>query len=616
MDIIKEINIKYFRSIYNIKLKELNDCLIFSGKNDVGKSNILKALNLFFNNQTDWKTEFKFYNDFNFQRLSEVREKSIKGKQYIQIEIKFRRGSGFQNTLPTDFTVKKTWDRYSSIPKESNNLERKLSQGKINNSNLKIIHRSMTQYLNKVKFEYVPAIKDQRLFSHLLNELQDEIFSQLTKKGEEISGEIRRISDKYSESVIELKEEFQETTGIKSELALPVYANELFKVLNVVTDFDDSGNTRLNLDFRGDGIRLRYIPSLYNFLAVHHRGNYILGFEEPENSMEYGLGAKMARKFFDTYSKSSQIFIASHSPAFLDSTSSKVNFFRVHQEDGLTQIVKLKLIGGLLHFDKKDDENLKLSEELGLTELQRTFHKEYEKIIIESEHSKKIVNQLSEQIKRYTKPILYTEGKTDVLILNIAWEKLHPVNDIPIEILPVESTSVDGGDGGFGALNRKIESIKESEKLQIGLYDRDEAGYKKGFLKLNKNLLPYNNSDFVKMHKNGRSFAIVLPPQDGLEEFVKYTNLPLEFLFCQDDLNKKDDKGNGLIIKPFQQTIKFGNQVVDSITKDNLYFSSIESDTKKGFAEKIVPTFDVQSFSYFNLIFDTILQIIETSASD
>jgi len=213
MNFIKEINIKYFRSIYSIRLKELNDCIIFSGKNDVGKSNVLKALNLFFNNQTDWQTDFKFYNDFNFQRLSEVREESIKGKQYIQIEIKFRRGSGFQNSLPEEFSVKRTWDRNSSIPKESDDLERKLSKGKINNSNLKIIHRSLTQFLNKVKFEYVPAIKDSRLFSHLLNELQDEIFIQLTKKGEEISGEIAQISSKYSESVTALKTEFKESTG-------------------------------------------------------------------------------------------------------------------------------------------------------------------------------------------------------------------------------------------------------------------------------------------------------------------------------------------------------------------------------------------------------------------
>ena len=161
MNLIKEINIKYFRSIYNIRLKDLDDCIIFSGKNDVGKSNVLKAINLFFNNQTDWLVPFNFYNDFNFKRLSEVRDESIKGKQFIQIEIKFRRGAHFTNTLPAEFSVKRTWDRNSSQPKQSDDLNREMSQGKINNSNIKIIQRSLTQFLNKIKFEYVPAIKDK-----------------------------------------------------------------------------------------------------------------------------------------------------------------------------------------------------------------------------------------------------------------------------------------------------------------------------------------------------------------------------------------------------------------------------------------------------------------------
>ena len=56
-DVIKKIEISNFRSIHHqiIDCKELN---IFSGLNDSGKSNILKALNLFFNNETDFQKSF------------------------------------------------------------------------------------------------------------------------------------------------------------------------------------------------------------------------------------------------------------------------------------------------------------------------------------------------------------------------------------------------------------------------------------------------------------------------------------------------------------------------------------------------------------------------------
>ena len=39
---------------------------IFVGMNDVGKSNVLKALNLFFNGQTDYNVDFDFKKDFSY----------------------------------------------------------------------------------------------------------------------------------------------------------------------------------------------------------------------------------------------------------------------------------------------------------------------------------------------------------------------------------------------------------------------------------------------------------------------------------------------------------------------------------------------------------------------
>ncbi|HEY9184325.1 MAG TPA: AAA family ATPase [Salegentibacter sp.] len=609
MNLIKEINIKYFRSIYHLKLKDLNDCIIFSGKNDVGKSNILKALNLFFNNETDWHTEFSFYNDFNFKRLSEVREKSIKGKQYIQIEITFRRGSNFQRSLPSEFTVRRTWDRNSRLPKETTNLDKKFKAGKIETKNQKIVHRSLTQFFNKVKFEYVPAIKDRRLFSHLLNELQTEIFNQLNSKGREISKEIKLISDKYSDSIEGLKDEFKHSTGINSELALPVKANELFKVLNVLTDFETDETTKLNLDYRGDGIRLRYIPSLYNYLAKNHRGVYILGFEEPENSMEYGLGSRMAEKFFTEYSKNSQILITSHSPAFLDSKSKTVNFFRIYRSNQSTLAAKLEFSNSLFSLDENNLNNNLLTEELGLTKLQLKFHKLYEEKLKEAELTKKRVQELEKRVSTFTKPILYTEGITDVTILKSAWKKLYPDSDIPYEILPVQTTDEGGGDGGYASLNRKLESVKDSEPLQIGLYDYDSGGFDKGFNKLNKNFSKFNGKEFVQMHKNQNSFAMVIPEQPGLEDFYNFKNLPIEFLFSEQDLNKEVD-GRKLELSPYRMDVKMNGVTIDTEEYTDLQYCSIKKGSKKHFAEKVVPSLETASFENFKLLFSTIDEIL------
>jgi predicted ATP-dependent endonuclease of OLD family len=63
--IIKSIHIENFRSIKSIDA-DLTQLTIFVGRNDCGKSNILRALNLFFNGETNPGVEFAFEEDYNF----------------------------------------------------------------------------------------------------------------------------------------------------------------------------------------------------------------------------------------------------------------------------------------------------------------------------------------------------------------------------------------------------------------------------------------------------------------------------------------------------------------------------------------------------------------------
>lgn len=58
MNIIDSVTIRYFRSVYTLNLSNCKDLNVFSGKNDVGKSNIIKALNLFFNQETDYGKKY------------------------------------------------------------------------------------------------------------------------------------------------------------------------------------------------------------------------------------------------------------------------------------------------------------------------------------------------------------------------------------------------------------------------------------------------------------------------------------------------------------------------------------------------------------------------------
>ena len=70
MDIIEKIEIKHFRSFdggkdqTKVKIDNLSDLNVFSGANDSGKSNILRALNLFFNDEISPGIKFDKNRDF------------------------------------------------------------------------------------------------------------------------------------------------------------------------------------------------------------------------------------------------------------------------------------------------------------------------------------------------------------------------------------------------------------------------------------------------------------------------------------------------------------------------------------------------------------------------
>ena len=92
MQLIEKIEIKSFRSFGNQKkhktqIIDLKDLNIFSGGNDSGKSNILRALNLFFNQKTNLNEFIDFNKDF--FRPEERFAKNFIAEEMITIKIFF-----------------------------------------------------------------------------------------------------------------------------------------------------------------------------------------------------------------------------------------------------------------------------------------------------------------------------------------------------------------------------------------------------------------------------------------------------------------------------------------------------------------------------------------------
>lgn len=98
----------YFRSFYKFKIRHLKDLNIIFGKNDSGKSNIVRALNLFFSGTPDHNQPFEFPIDFCEQRSAES-EAAEDVRKFLYVKITFNTPPSFQKSLGKKFYVKRQW---------------------------------------------------------------------------------------------------------------------------------------------------------------------------------------------------------------------------------------------------------------------------------------------------------------------------------------------------------------------------------------------------------------------------------------------------------------------------------------------------------------------------
>jgi energy-coupling factor transporter ATP-binding protein EcfA2 len=381
---IVSVRIQNFRSIVKMTKEDFtpNNLNIIVGNNDMGKSNLLKALNLFFNNQTDLDKPYRFEDDFSFYA------QTGKGKaKEILIELVLQ--PPFANTKQVVW--KKTWRQEQNTAFE--NEYKYIDKTDIGKSNTR-------QWLNKLIFEYVPAVKGQTYFSHLMGKLHDVLNKVYENKFKTDSS---KFIEGIQDATTNITDNLEKLLGIKNKIQIPSEFKTLFSTLDF--GFEKDGKTFL-LSKRGDGIKARHIPIILKYIADQEKSlskqgftkpDIIWGFEEPENNLEMSKAFELANTFLD-YSKDIQIFINTHSPAFysLRNNNNNTNVYLMKSDKGISQIVQLK-----------DNAVSVLDEQMGIIHYITPFIEEKNQQILKLQQA--IIE--FEKIKSNTKCIVLTEDK-------------------------------------------------------------------------------------------------------------------------------------------------------------------------------------------------------------
>lgn len=207
---IRSITIKNFRSIRRetIKVKNFN---IFVGTNDAGKSNVLKALNLFFNDQVDVNSPFDYEQDFTY--LYPPKSKEAKA---ITISIQF--------DIPLTFTDggvyvwEKVWKKTGKVSDEIKNREGKAPAPR----------SRIPSALQRIKYRYVPAVKSPDYYKALQGDLYASVAASLDTT---LADAVDSFSESLGAYTQKITMDVSKRLGISSQLTIPTDLNEILRLL-------------------------------------------------------------------------------------------------------------------------------------------------------------------------------------------------------------------------------------------------------------------------------------------------------------------------------------------------------------------------------------------------
>jgi AAA15 family ATPase/GTPase len=372
MKIIEKIEIRHFRSFDGgvgepkVEVVNLEDINIFSGANDSGKSNVLRALNLFFNNEISPGVIFNLERDLSKIQKNrsdnKAKEKRAGGKRdvrqkdlWVKIRIYFKKDQA--GVLPEKFFVERTWDKNGPHINRKHNIKKNIDLKKA-----RAQEGQLSQFLNNISFEYVPAVKDRQFFNILFKKLQNYLFDKQDKKNDnKFTKHSSKFNDLLKTETQSLFDEFKKNVGIDAGFRIPETLVDFFRTLHVETE------NGISLFDRGDGIQARFIPDILNEISKDSRKKIIWGFEEPENSYEPLRCFELAQDFVK-YSEKKQIFITSHAFPFIGLKGKGISSYRVRNQGNVSKI-------GLVNWNQRTikgagfrNDTDELEQEVGLLE--------------------------------------------------------------------------------------------------------------------------------------------------------------------------------------------------------------------------------------------------------
>jgi putative ATP-dependent endonuclease of OLD family len=307
--LLNRLSVKGLRSLRDVSIK-LDKFGIIIGKNDIGKSSILRAIDIFLN---DGKPN---------------RDEITHGEIQTEITLTFKLGDEeLQSTdLPelikaslvdgNKLTITKTFILDTKDTFKVKTAEIQIGDKKLKPIEYKSISDLLPQYI------YVESIRDiDKATKMTSTSILGRLIMPILLKQSEVSSEINRLKTTISKNINMIVKDIE---GFLTEQSPDVQG--LIPSSNVsldkAVDLDllvDDGFSKTLIGGKGSGIQSSLVVSLFRAYAKHHIGkNIIFGIEEPDAYLHVGAQRKIFHSLQSITENDGQAILTTHSTVFVD----------------------------------------------------------------------------------------------------------------------------------------------------------------------------------------------------------------------------------------------------------------------------------------------------------
>jgi predicted ATP-dependent endonuclease of OLD family len=378
---ISQVKLSNFRCYQKETVVNFNDLTVFVGKNDIGKSTILEALDIFFNeskgsikidkddinkdeekegnteiqisvvfddlptrvmlDSTNYTTLADEYLINNGRKLEVIKTYPNAGKEKISIKANHP-----SNLKCSDLLLKKQTELKKIINTESiicsdltknaimrnaiwthynDNLELKLNIIEVGKEDTKSIWEQLKNYMplyslfqsDRENSDGDCEIQDPMKLA-VKEILKDEdIIKTLNRVAIDVNDKLKQVADRTLKKLNEMNPEIAETLSP----IIPPY--ESLKWADVFKNVSISGDNNIPINKRGSGVKRLILLNFFRAEAEKRQKekevpNIIYAIEEPETSQHQQYQRKLIESFLElSQNKNTQIILTTHSPAIV-----------------------------------------------------------------------------------------------------------------------------------------------------------------------------------------------------------------------------------------------------------------------------------------------------------